>query len=818
MRNPAGTKGGQNRSKARFPAVLLVLGGIAFALGLFLSSLPLREAEELSVDVGAAEPDARIPRCGNGHLDVGEDCDSPDDTMLCADLVSNGATSIEARCDDDCLWELEVCLDAGAQCGNGVVEPGELCDDGNRQNSDGCDTTCVIELAGERVHYDGPSVDVSIARALTGSVCLDPDAWPEQQLRGERRVPVRLFVCTLPTGQPVYPVERIRSALHEANEGFAQAGIVFVEEAAFELPFAGSCRVPYGAPSLRARAAESRAEGSLPLFFVGSIDGGGVSSREARGFAAFGYGAVLSTTSAGVMSHELGHVLGLAHTHACSARQSSSCSDSGDGLCDTPFDPGPQWLGKTCSGHRREVCSPECGAAECSEGAQPDRENYMSYFTSCFQHFSTDQLRRMRCVVENDLPWLHPEWCGAETCNRVDDDCDGAIDEGDVCTESCLPFDQIGVGTTQGTTRGWGEAFGGREYPEGSPDRLLAFRPEDEGIHCIRSIGTGSGASTQSDPVVALRDTCRWNSTIVASNLGRDPGELLPHFSFAAVPSETVWVSVDGYGKSDGMDFRLAIGRGGCAEQNRAATPSQEESAARRRSVDMPALVAPHLISPHDSERLVSLSPVLSWSPVLGATDYECRLGTNLQTINERACEDCSSWLVSSTEYAVHPIALQTGEDYFWTVRALRQNEGGPFARPRYFEVEPWACTAVGRILVDQDAEATLGGDWDEDDLITSCGNDSASEHVWMIVPAESGPTCIYVESEQFDTVLSVRRQCERAETEIACNNDSPAGSSFASQVQVETIALEPLFAIIEGNRAADAGDYWIQVRGGPCP
>jgi cysteine-rich repeat protein len=35
--------------------------------------------------------------------------------------------------------------DGGAICGNGVIEPGEFCDDGNTISGDGCDSNCLIE-------------------------------------------------------------------------------------------------------------------------------------------------------------------------------------------------------------------------------------------------------------------------------------------------------------------------------------------------------------------------------------------------------------------------------------------------------------------------------------------------------------------------------------------------------------------------------------------------------------------------------------------------------------------------------------------------
>ena len=59
--------------------------------------------------------------CGNGVLEPGEVCD-------------DGNTVSGDGCSADCL-SLEV-------CGDGVVNPGEVCDDGNQIDTDGCTTTC----------------------------------------------------------------------------------------------------------------------------------------------------------------------------------------------------------------------------------------------------------------------------------------------------------------------------------------------------------------------------------------------------------------------------------------------------------------------------------------------------------------------------------------------------------------------------------------------------------------------------------------------------------------------------------------------------
>ncbi|MGK0359389.1 MAG: cysteine-rich repeat protein, partial [Bradymonadia bacterium] len=66
----------------------------------------------------------RIGDCGDGVQDVGEACD--DNNLVNGD-----------GCDAQCRVEA---------CGNGVVDAGEGCDDGNNIDGDDCDASCVSEL------------------------------------------------------------------------------------------------------------------------------------------------------------------------------------------------------------------------------------------------------------------------------------------------------------------------------------------------------------------------------------------------------------------------------------------------------------------------------------------------------------------------------------------------------------------------------------------------------------------------------------------------------------------------------------------------
>ncbi|MHC4444700.1 MAG: DUF4215 domain-containing protein, partial [Planctomycetota bacterium] len=85
-------------------------------------------------------------------------------------------------CDENCINEV---------CGNGVLQAGEECDDGNTEPGDGCEN-CVIVVCGDGVLQglelcdDGYTDDCGSCNASctglgTGSTCGDGDLCPEDE-------------------------------------------------------------------------------------------------------------------------------------------------------------------------------------------------------------------------------------------------------------------------------------------------------------------------------------------------------------------------------------------------------------------------------------------------------------------------------------------------------------------------------------------------------------------------------------------------------------------------------------------------------------
>ncbi len=106
------------------------------------------------------DPSCRGPVCGDGILDPGEECD--DGNLIDGDGCS-ALCELEPFCGDGILDPGEACDDGNNAdgdgcsatcmfepfCGDGNLDPGEQCDDGNNVDGDGCSASCEVEGGGE---------------------------------------------------------------------------------------------------------------------------------------------------------------------------------------------------------------------------------------------------------------------------------------------------------------------------------------------------------------------------------------------------------------------------------------------------------------------------------------------------------------------------------------------------------------------------------------------------------------------------------------------------------------------------------------------
>jgi cysteine-rich repeat protein len=90
-------------------------------------------------DSPVATSDAGL--CGNGRVDPGEECDD-------GNTLNGDGCSSQCKLDDPC-WDCwcpgsPVCVNRTI-CGNGILTSDEECDDGNITSGDGCSESCQIE-------------------------------------------------------------------------------------------------------------------------------------------------------------------------------------------------------------------------------------------------------------------------------------------------------------------------------------------------------------------------------------------------------------------------------------------------------------------------------------------------------------------------------------------------------------------------------------------------------------------------------------------------------------------------------------------------
>jgi cysteine-rich repeat protein len=107
--------------------------------------------------------------CGDGVVEGGEACDdgNQDETDACLSscvAASCGDAIVQVGvedCDDGNQDETDVCLNTcvAASCGDAIVGPGEACDDGNQSNDDACTDACAVPTCGDGKPAPGEECD-----------------------------------------------------------------------------------------------------------------------------------------------------------------------------------------------------------------------------------------------------------------------------------------------------------------------------------------------------------------------------------------------------------------------------------------------------------------------------------------------------------------------------------------------------------------------------------------------------------------------------------------------------------------------------------
>lgn len=108
----------------------------------------------------------------------------------------------EYKCHD--ISHIEFCGNYDPVCGNGIVEPGEECDDGNLVNGDGCDNECQYECAISGAAEDTPvKATMDNGSIATEAVAKSDDIYASQNVDGTKYIYLDWEFSGLPVDVPL---------------------------------------------------------------------------------------------------------------------------------------------------------------------------------------------------------------------------------------------------------------------------------------------------------------------------------------------------------------------------------------------------------------------------------------------------------------------------------------------------------------------------------------------------------------------------------------------------------------------------------------
>ncbi len=138
-----------------------------FAAASILVAIPLYFALPLFGSTGRVnENPLAATDCGNGVIEASEQCDDGNA------LILDGCVGCMVERGYRCTGEPSACLRqfSGDGCGNGIISRSEECDDGNARDGDGCSRICLREEGAQSPASVPPAAATVIAAPLAASV------------------------------------------------------------------------------------------------------------------------------------------------------------------------------------------------------------------------------------------------------------------------------------------------------------------------------------------------------------------------------------------------------------------------------------------------------------------------------------------------------------------------------------------------------------------------------------------------------------------------------------------------------------------------
>lgn len=215
-------------------------------------------------------------------------------------------------------------------------------------------------------------------------------------------LPVTFHIVQNNIGSGGLPSSQVAQVLNILNASYAAANIQF-EQCGTINYINNSSLFNFDVDNMPYLASNFNVANTVNIYFVNALYANGSSGL--NGISSFPWQnnhlVVIDNNNAAtsVIAHELGHYLGLYHTHenifGYEWVNGGNCQVAGDMICDTPAD--PNLAGNTVNCVYVGYYIDPLGWYY-----QPDIYNYMSYNSPwCLQHFSTQQIYWMNNTIDN---------------------------------------------------------------------------------------------------------------------------------------------------------------------------------------------------------------------------------------------------------------------------------------------------------------------------------------------------------------------------------------------------------------------------------
>jgi hypothetical protein len=227
------------------------------------------------------------------------------------------------------------------------------------------------------------------------------------QVQGAIVVPVHIHLIRESNGNSALTLAQIQTELDSVNYYYDNAGLIFIECIAAEMIDDDSMYNYESSTDEAYLLANHHTANVLNLYFANTVS---LNTTYVCGYAWYPGGpdaAFISGTCAtngSTLAHEIGHYMGLMHTHGGSSDElvdGSNCSTEGDLICDTPADPGLSGLVDTACMYTGTALDAN------SQPYQPDVTNIMSYSRKvCRTSFSPMQYAMINATYWSDRTYL----------------------------------------------------------------------------------------------------------------------------------------------------------------------------------------------------------------------------------------------------------------------------------------------------------------------------------------------------------------------------------------------------------------------------